>query len=398
MGAGSSARRDRPSAADERRRTAALDVLLERRGRARAEAELTVLVLGPPRSGKTTFLRQLRALKGRDDIALTPSESAPFLPLVHAEAHSAMTRLLHEASLQRTRIVLEAARDVVMGHPRGELLTPAVAEAAGELWRQERGLERAWDRRRYALHDNTAYLVRRMAAIAAPSYLPTREDVLRCHDPTLAVRDMSFKLGAADARFIEVAPGLSATTGAIRSGGRLPYHKWLDVFSMSNGILFVVALSDYDSVGEGGGDNGEPPLNKLAIALEHWRRILALLSNTSSQTLLVCLLTKRDLFMDKIKTTPLRHAGGHDTAPRYMDYSDGSDPVLALQYVEKLFASANVSNRPNVVVETCSLLDLVQKNDTRHQRGQSLTLLIEALLDRTLRIHQALIDEAERVA
>lgn len=384
---------DSVSAAAAQRRTTALDAHLSRT-RHRENARLTVLLLGGRGTGKTTFLRQLRAMKGRERVEYTPEEAAPFRALVHDEAVGSMKALLLEASAMRVPVTLAADRDAVLAHPRGAPLTAPVAASMQALWRGERALERAWDRRRHLLHDNTAYFVRRAGALAAPGYSATREDVLRCHEPTRAVRDVALHISAVDHRFIEVAPGLGA-------GTRAPYHRWLDMFgATSSGVLFFVSLADFDVTvadpqgGPAGAAGGLA--NKLLLALEHWRRIVSTLA--LADVPLCCLLTKRDVFMDKAKTTPLRHAGGHGTAPRFMDYGDGADAMLALHYVEKLFAAANTAGRPHVHVDSCSLLDLAQKTDTAQQRGASLGVLIEVCLHRVGAHHQRKLDDAERVA
>ncbi|CAB1318070.1 unnamed protein product [Coregonus sp. 'balchen'] len=116
------------------------------------------------------------------------------------------------------------------------ILEPWQVDAIRRLW-SDQGIQKCYERRReYQLSDSTKYYLSDLDRIAAPSYLPTLQDILRVRVPTTGIIEYPFDLKTVIFRLVDVG------------GQRSERRKWIHCFERVTSIIFLVALSEYDQV------------------------------------------------------------------------------------------------------------------------------------------------------
>ncbi|KAJ7847978.1 heterotrimeric G protein alpha subunit 2 [Mycena leptocephala] len=195
------------------------------------------------------------------------------------------------------------------------ILTPGLADA---IWHVARApaVERLLDEQpaESYLMDNALYFFASIHRIAAPTYVPSEEDILRTSANTTTIIETPLSMGALSIRIIDV--------GGMRSERR----KWIHCFENVTSILFCTALSEYDQV-----LSEEQSANRLHESISLFDSVIN--SRWFSRTSVVLFLTKVDEFEQKLSKIPLE---------RYFpEYVGGNDVQSAVRFVLWRFMQAN---------------------------------------------------------
>jgi guanine nucleotide-binding protein G(i) subunit alpha len=209
-------------------------------------------------------------------------------------------------------------------------------------------------RGRAPISDSAAHVFDRAAALASNAYVPTVEDVLHARRRTTGVVEESYWVDHVHFHVLDVG------------GQRNERRKWISSFEKVTALLFVVSLSDYDLPGE-----DDPAANRLMEALGLFAEVAN--SRWFEHSCILLLLNKRDLFVQKIATTDLRHEGDKYMPARFLDYSGGCNPDAALHYLETRFRELVHRERPIYTHVTCAV-------DTK-----AVKVLIKAVKDQIVR-------------
>ena len=324
-----------------------------------------LLVLGLPGAGKSLLICQLASsfaspphlLSGAaaDDAAAAAAMRDATIDTARALAHSA---LASGAALGTPGAAAAAA--LLAALPQGCALTAAVAEAAARLWGGGgAALALAWDA--VASADNVNYLVRRAKAQSVRGFVPSEEDRLRLHLPTLyPMRTLLRERWDKDVLHVVELPGRTALEG----GGRQLPTAFALLRHSALGLVFCAALTDFDrvlpphaGVAAAAAQLGppQPPRNLLLCALDVWEAVAA--SPHFRHSHITLLLTKLDAFKAKLQTTDLRHPGSDSVPPRFLDYRSGTDASAALAYLEARFHERAAGRALPVRIQAIDLLD-----------------------------------------
>ncbi|XP_015173440.1 PREDICTED: guanine nucleotide-binding protein G(q) subunit alpha isoform X6 [Polistes dominula] len=209
-----------------------------RRDKRDARRELKLLLLGTGESGKSTFIKQMRIIHGS---GYSDEDKRGFIKLVYQNIFMAMQSMIRAMELLKIEYGdssnIEKAELVrAVDFETVTTFESPYVEAIKDLW-NDSGIQECYDRRReYQLTDSAKYYLMEIDRVAAPSYLPTEQDILRVRVPTTGIIEYPFDLEEIRFRMVDVG------------GQRSERRKWIHCFENVTSIIFLVALSEYDQI------------------------------------------------------------------------------------------------------------------------------------------------------
>lgn len=353
---------------------------------------IDIIVIGSACSGKTVLTHQLRCAYGKDDGVLRgvlfsdeKMSAVGALGLLCAlNAVHVMLRAVRAAGTLLPPIRNPAAAQVIEAYfdvtKRNRHVTPEIIAALQMLWRGEPSFERLWDQRALLmLPSNAAYFMHHIARFSAPDFIPTEEDALRCYTPSKGVVaadiELTVKRQAVSVRMLDVG-----STGV--SGTRSRHARISDIFRSARGVIYVLNLADYDVTTHH--SNGSLS-NLLETRLASFREFIN--SNTFPSAMITLILSHRDVFGEKLRTSPLNHRGNESTAPRFKSYKGATffDALTFLQDMVKAATKESVKKRKIPPLNTYAL-DLIDTAEV----AVAMQAVAEALLSWNFEVLKAL--------
>uniref|UniRef100_A0A667ZBW9 Guanine nucleotide binding protein (G protein), alpha 14 n=1 Tax=Myripristis murdjan TaxID=586833 RepID=A0A667ZBW9_9TELE len=192
---------------------------------------------GTGESGKSTFIKQMRIIHGA---GYSEVDRRGFTVLVFHNIVTAIQALIN--AMKTLKIDYANVKNIVRDCAPHNT---SASMSSGEAWQVEaikgvwsdQGVQRCYDRRReFQLSDSAKYYLSDLDRIAAPSYIPTLQDILRVRVPTTGIIEYVFDLTQVIFRMVDVG------------GQRSERRKWIHCFENVTSIIFLVALSEYDQV------------------------------------------------------------------------------------------------------------------------------------------------------
>jgi len=205
----------------------------------------------------------------------------------------------------------------------------SVKEEIKTLWRHP-FIRNIFDKRNKFFHfDQAQYYLDNADRILIPAYVPTNEDIVNCYSKTLGVSELKFDYDGQLFSLID--------TG----GQRNERKKWAFITPDTSIIIFVCALNEYDKK-----LYEEGAVNRMIESLDVFTD--AVNSNAFSNTQIILLFNKLDLFKEKIKTkNPKDYC--------FPDYKDDFDYDKALLYIKNRFLQCNITNKKISIFEGSAL-------------------------------------------
>uniref|UniRef100_A0A8C7D932 Guanine nucleotide-binding protein subunit alpha n=1 Tax=Oncorhynchus kisutch TaxID=8019 RepID=A0A8C7D932_ONCKI len=209
-----------------------------RRDKKDSRREFKLLLLGTGESGKSTFIKQMRIIHGT---GYSEEDKRGFTKLVYGNIVIAVQQMIQ--AMKTLQIDFKDHQNIShadkLSRVEADILTnlePWHVDGIRRLW-SDQGMQKCYERRReYQLSDSTKYYLSDLDRIAAPSYLPTLQDILRVRVPTTGIIEYPFDLKTVIFRMVDVG------------GQRSERRKWIHCFERVTSIIFLVALSEYDQV------------------------------------------------------------------------------------------------------------------------------------------------------
>jgi len=197
------------------------------------------------------------------------------------------------------------------------------------------------------LDDNAIYFLNKVESLAADSYVPITDDILKVRDPTRTIETLDFQYGKAKFRVIDVG------------GQRMERPKW-NLTGEITAVIFVCALTEYNQV-----LREDIKQNRLKESLNLFD--IACNRRYPDKPILL-FLNKKDLFAEKIQHTDLKVC--------FPTYKGGCDYDAALEYIKWKFMNVRKDKTKQIyVMETTatdpknmehiikSMIDIVEKQN-----------------------------------
>ncbi|KAF8154375.1 heterotrimeric G-protein alpha subunit, GPA3-like protein [Mycena galopus ATCC 62051] len=272
----------------------------------RYKKECKILLLGSGESGKSTIVKQMKIIHqdGFDE-----RERAEYRTTVYRnvlDSAGTLARVVRRVGAQAPLVDVLAQTHAV--------LTPALADA---IWHVARApaVERLVDEHaaEFYLMDSATFFSS-IHRIAAPTYVPSEEDVLRARAKSTAIIETRFMMGDLMIHMFDVG------------GQRSERKKWIHCFESVTSIIFCTALSEYDQVLE-----EERRVNRMRESLYLFESVIN--SRWFLRTSVILFLNKIDVFKRKLPKIPLG---------RYFpEYAGGNDLQKAAKYILWKFMQEN---------------------------------------------------------
>ncbi|KAL0965790.1 hypothetical protein UPYG_G00285750 [Umbra pygmaea] len=200
--------------------------------------ELKLLLLGTGESGKSTFIKQMRIIHGA---GYSDADKRGFIRLVYQNIITSVQNMIQAMKKLHIDFIDDQNGSLAdrLSQVDADMLTTLeqwIADALRRVW-SDQGMQNCYERRReYQLSDSTKYYLTDLDRIAAPSYLPSLQDILRVRVPTTGIIEYPFDLKSVIFRMVDVG------------GQRSERRKWIHCFERVTSIIFLVALNEYDQV------------------------------------------------------------------------------------------------------------------------------------------------------
>ncbi|KAJ7301264.1 heterotrimeric G-protein alpha subunit, GPA3-like protein [Mycena albidolilacea] len=301
----------------------------------RYKKECKILLLGPGDSGKSTVVKQMKIIHqgGFDERERTEYRTTIYKNVL--DSAGTLARVVRKtgrvSSRPETADVPTPVVDVLA--QTHATLTPALADA---IWHVAKApaVERLVDEHSadFYLMDSAVYFFSSIHRIAAPTYVPSEEDVLHARAKSTTIIETRFQMGDLMIHMFDVG------------GQRSERKKWIHCFESVTSIIFCTALSEYDQVLE-----EEQRVNRMGESLYLFESIIN--SRWFLRTSVILFLNKIDVFKRKLPKIPLG---------RYFpEYEGGNDLQKAAKYILWRFMQ---ENRAKLTV----YLHVTQATDTKN--------------------------------
>ncbi|XP_044931100.1 guanine nucleotide-binding protein subunit alpha-12 isoform X1 [Mustela lutreola] len=291
---------------EARRRSRDIDAGLARERRA-VRRLVKILLLGAGESGKSTFLKQMRIIHGRefDQKALLEFRDTIFDNILKVRAPP---RPRPRTCAQGSRVLVDA-RDklgipwqysenekhgmflLAFENKAGLPVEPATFQlyvpALSALWRDS-GIREAFSRRsEFQLGESVKYFLDNLDRIGQLNYFPSKQDILLARKATKGIVEHDFVIKKIPFKMVDVG------------GQRSQRQKWFQCFDGITSILFMVSSSEFDQV-----LMEDRRTNRLVESMNIFETIVnnKLFFNVS----IILFLNKMDLLVEKVKTVSIK--------------------------------------------------------------------------------------------
>ena len=281
-----------------------------------------ILLLGAGESGKSTVLKQIKALS---KIQPTPEEMLQYVVNIRRNCIEAIQTMLLVAGelgdeLDNTQL-LEYVEDILsvdLADAHDEL-TPALGRRISAMWK-DKGLQGVYDKREFFhLMDSTDYYLNEVERIAEPDFIPTEEDMIMTRVRTTGMVTSDIREGLFTYQIVDVG------------GQRSERRKWIHYFDDVRSIVFLEGLSGYNQV-----LFEDTTSNRMKESLSLFEDILKM--QVFKDTPIFVFLNKKDLFEDMITRHPLTKCFPDYTGPE-------GEQRPALDYIEAKYRNIYAKHR-----------------------------------------------------
>ena len=248
-----------------------------------------LLLIGGDFSGKSTIMKQMKIIH-KNGFSF---EECCFYRLVVYEnviedIHT-ITNAMHSLCIDYENPDREedvSQLPLLVADKKIDTLPPELLIIMKRLW-ADQGVQKCFSRaREYQLNDSAGYYLSELDRIGAACYFPTDQDILRARMKKRKIIETRFNIRDIHVRMFDVG------------GQRSARKKWIHFFEDATAIVFCVALSEYDLV-----LSEDKETNRMKKSLQLFASICN--SHWFFNTSIFLFLNKKDLFAEKIKTSPL---------------------------------------------------------------------------------------------
>nr|XP_056722169.1 guanine nucleotide-binding protein subunit alpha-12 [Euleptes europaea] len=277
---------------EARRRSREIDAMLARERRS-VRRLVKILLLGAGESGKSTFLKQMRIIHGREfdqkallDFRATIYENVLKGCRVLVDARDKLG-IPWEYSENEKHGMFLMAFESKAGMPIEPCTFQLYVPALSGLWKDS-GIKEAFSRRsEYQLGESIKYFLDNLDRIGQLNYFPSKQDILLARKATKGIVEHDFIIKKIPFKMVDVG------------GQRSQRQKWFQCFDGITSILFMVSSSEYDQV-----LMEDRRTNRLVESMNIFETIVnnKLFFNVS----IILFLNKMDLLVEKVRSVSIK--------------------------------------------------------------------------------------------
>mmetsp|Transcript_43090 Transcript_43090/g.69415 ORF Transcript_43090/g.69415 Transcript_43090/m.69415 type:complete len:304 (+) Transcript_43090:233-1144(+) len=175
-------------------------------------------------------------------------------------------------------------------------------------------------RSNYYITDSAAFYFDCVDTIGKPGYVPTVEHILRTRARTIGVVQKMFEIKGNIFQIFDVG------------GQRNERKKWIHFFDDVTCVIFVAAISAYDTV-----LFEDHKQNRLVEALDLFDEICNI--KYFEKTTMILMLNKRDIFEEKVSKIPIT------VCPALRQYNGPMEFLPCADYIQQMFYERNQKER-----------------------------------------------------
>ncbi|XP_056117634.1 guanine nucleotide-binding protein subunit alpha-12a isoform X1 [Rhinichthys klamathensis goyatoka] len=272
---------------EAKRRSREIDAMLARERRS-VRRLVKILLLGAGESGKSTFLKQMRIIHGKEfnQKALLDFRDTIFENVIKGMRVLVDARDKLGVSWQNSENEKHGMFVMSFENKAGMPVEPCTFQlyvpALQALW-NDSGIQEAYGRRsEFQLSESVKYFLDNLDRIGQLNYLPSRQDILLARKATKGIVEHDFIIKKIPFKMVDVG------------GQRSQRQKWFQCFDGITSILFMVSSSEYDQV-----LMEDRRTNRLVESMNIFETIVnnKLFSNVS----IILFLNKMDLLVEKVR-------------------------------------------------------------------------------------------------
>lgn len=279
--------RDANQEREAKRRSREIDAMLARERRS-VRRLVKILLLGAGESGKSTFLKQMRIIHGKefDQKALLDFRDTIFENVIKGMRVLVDARDKLGVPWQNSENEKHGMFVMSFENKAGMPVEPCTFQlyvpALQALW-NDSGIQEAYGRRsEFQLSESVKYFLDNLDRIGQLNYVPSRQDILLARKATKGIVEHDFVIKKIPFKMLDVG------------GQRSQRQKWFQCFDGITSILFMVSSSEYDQV-----LMEDRRTNRLVESMNIFETIVnnKLFSNVS----IILFLNKMDLLVKKVR-------------------------------------------------------------------------------------------------
>jgi len=300
--------------------------------------EIKILLLGAGESGKSTIVKQMRILF---DQGFTEDDRQTYKEIISSNIILSMRSLvmgLQELSIEfapgHASVVELFTSNATLFEQN---VTAEIGQAVTKLW-ADKNIKKHFLTHHLAFQipDSAGYFFDNVNRVMESGYKPSDVDILHCRARTTGINEVTFHVDDSHFRMVDVG------------GQRSERRKWIHCFQNVTGLIFFVALSEYDQK-----LYEDETVNRMHESI----MLFAEICNCQwfKDAALVLFLNKSDLFREKIAKIDLNVC--------FPDYEGGCDFDESIRYIRRKFVSLNQNPNKKIFVHvTCATdTDMVHK-------------------------------------
>jgi len=260
---------------------------------------IKLLLLGPGDSGKSTISKQMKIIYlsgfSEDERCqikkVIQSNILHYVKILVKNANKFGFALTPSNQEQADKILATLDSDSSLD------FNPQIGEIIAKLYDDEAIKSCLLRYSEFQLSDSAPYWFSEIKRISQLDYIPTEADLLRVRIKTTGISEIEFPIGNNQIKMVDVG------------GQRNERKKWIHCFQDVAAIIYVVSLSEYDIFLE-----ENESINRMHESLKLFEDIVnnAWFSNSA----VILLLNKKDLFLEKITRVPLTKCFPHYDGPQ----------------------------------------------------------------------------------
>jgi len=279
---------------------------IARRNRKDADREnrrIKLLLLGAGESGKSTIFKQMRLLYGKEK-RFTDAEIKKATLNIFSNVIADIQTIIQKSAEfgpYDPSLKDEAASLLRQPYePPTALIDEQVGQQIKALW-ADPGIQATWAARaNFQVQDALSHYCESIDRISKEDYVPTTKDILLTRVRTSGIVEEHYNIDDVDFVMFDVG------------GQRNERRKWIHCFEDVTAVIFVAAINEYDQV-----LFEDARINRMDEAVILFEEICN--SKWFVKTAMILFLNKRDLFREKLITSPFRIDDGPDA--RFGDYT-----------------------------------------------------------------------------